>query len=62
LKSTVQKYIVTTEDFGDKGEVGEFIDTFIHPNGRRMISLLFRDRGLKGYYVDEVKPLLSRIK
>ena len=62
MNSTHQKYVVKINDFGNKGDVGEFIDTFIHPNGRRMISLLFNNRDLKGYYVEEIEPLLRRVK
>ncbi|MCR8641379.1 hypothetical protein NV379_01800 [Paenibacillus sp. N1-5-1-14] len=62
VKSKVNKFIVKYKEDSKYGEVGDLIDSFTHPSGRVMYSLVFNDRELKGYYLDEIEPLMKLIK
>jgi hypothetical protein len=61
LKAT-RKYIVNQVDDVRHREIAELIDTFRHPNGRMMYTMMFSNREIRGYYFDELEPLIKLIQ
>ncbi|PIH59004.1 hypothetical protein [Paenibacillus sp. LK1] len=62
MRARVTKYIVNYIIDNKHGEVGDLIDSFLHPNGKIMYSLMFNDGELKGYYKDQLDPFLRIVK
>lgn len=56
-------YIVYLDYDKRNGEVGELVDTFMNHNSNRMIyTLMFNDNELRGYYWDDIEPLIKLVK